>query len=501
MQPPGAQPIGAGSLIAGRYLIRRVIGRGGYGAIYEAEHTGTKQGVAIKTLAAGLEQDDLALKRFFQEARVTAGLRHPNTIRVFDFGQDDSGLLYIAMELLTGVTLKQELKARQEQDRAFTEREAIDIGVQVTRSLGEAHAAGLVHRDLKPDNIFLAYLEGDEPIVKVLDFGIAKLQNESLTLGGNAGIPGTPAYMSPEQVTQEELDGRSDLYSLGVVLYSLIAGAAPFKGQEAMQVLYSQVHHPPPDLRSRAKTPISDDFARVIHRALEKDPAKRPASAKEMRAMLQACIGEGSQSVSSSLELASNERVIHASELEPTLPSTSSGSRAAPSLFLDAESDAAIPLSRLKGAGSLAHVHTDAVDPSMPDVHSMRDVSPPRRGLGRTVLFLVFVAVLGLTAGGGFFVSHVLMESAVANSILPLDEAPPAGAPLLESKAAPATREPAPPKTIESSPPKDEVNEAGEDPEPAKKIAPTAKPRRSGRAKRSGGSHEKKGEDVLDMKI
>src|SRR5262245_892227 len=177
---PSVSALEVGSVIAGRYVIQRVIGKGGYGAVFEARHTGTGQGVAVKTLAPGLETDETALKRFFQEARVTSGLRHPNTIRVFDFGQDDSGIIYLAMELLTGLTLKQELKRRQKLNAGvYSEKEAIEIGIAITKSLGEAHAAGLVHRDLKPDNVFLHQVEGDDPVVKVLDFGIVKLANSS----------------------------------------------------------------------------------------------------------------------------------------------------------------------------------------------------------------------------------------------------------------------------------------------------------------------------------
>jgi serine/threonine protein kinase len=331
VDPPAASvmKLEVGSVIAGRYVIKRVIGRGGYGAVFEATHTGTGQGVAVKTLAPGLETDETALKRFFQEARATSGLRHPNTIRVFDFGQDDSGLIYLAMELLTGVTLKQELKKRQKEGRVFTEAEAIAIGMAITKSLGEAHAAGLVHRDLKPDNVYLHQVEGDDPVVKVLDFGIVKLANSSLTLGSDSGIPGTPAFMSPEQVVKRgEIDGRSDLYSLGVVLYNLVTGTVPYKGTDVMQTLYMHIHEPIPDVKTHAQTAISEQFADLIHRTLSKEPGERPKDAREMRTQLAACAGDAVSALSSAVSPVTR---LENDDADPTMPHTTPSHRSLPS--------------------------------------------------------------------------------------------------------------------------------------------------------------------------
>lgn len=288
--------LAAGTLIGGRYEVRRLIGSGGHGAVYEARHTGTGQGVALKVLlhAADSERSEVetpeagprpptALLRFFQEARLMAGLQHPNTVRVFDFGQDESGLVYLAMELLTGQTLRQSLKQRRRDGRVFSHAEAIDVGVAITRSLGEAHRAGLVHRDLKPANIFLSALTSeDAPIPRVLDFGIAKQQDSPLTLPGTV-CPGTPAYMSPEQVRNIDIDGRSDLYSLGVILFQLVSGRKPFTGASMIDVLDAHVRAPLPDLRALTKTPISEAFVRVVERALQKRPDDRFETAVDMR--------------------------------------------------------------------------------------------------------------------------------------------------------------------------------------------------------------------------
>jgi serine/threonine protein kinase len=282
-----ARTVVPGTVIGGRYVVQREIGRGGFGCVFAARHTGTGQEMALKVISHVDSIEDMIIKRFFQEARVTSGLKHPNTIRVFDFGQDDSGLIYLAMELLNGCTLKQEFKKRLSEGRTFTEREAIRIGVGVARSLAEAHAAGLVHRDLKPDNIFLQEVADEEPTIKVLDFGIVKLANSNLTLGSDSGVPGTPAYMSPEQVNKEELDGRADLYSLGIILYQMIALRVPFPGSNVVQILYNHVHEQPKDLRTMAKSPISDRFADIVHSLLSKDPNGRPKDARSLRRTLE----------------------------------------------------------------------------------------------------------------------------------------------------------------------------------------------------------------------
>src|SRR5688572_4561598 len=179
-----------GDIIAERYQLEESIGHGGYGKVFRARHLGTGQDVAVKVLIPQGGDEHFTIKRFFLEARVTSGLKHANTIKVFDFGQEDSGLVYLAMEMLSGSTLREELRERRKQGRPFTEREAIDIGIAVTRSLGEAHSAGLVHRDLKPDNVFLHLAGDDEPHIKVLDFGIVKLGDGQHTLSSTTSVPG-----------------------------------------------------------------------------------------------------------------------------------------------------------------------------------------------------------------------------------------------------------------------------------------------------------------------
>ena len=279
-----------GSVVAERYQILGELGRGGFGAVLRARHVGTGQEMALKVLSGGEADDRMALKRFFLEARATAGLRHPNTIRVFDFGQDDSGIVYLAMELLVGAPLANHLRDRVAAGQPYSEREAAEIGVTVLRSLAEAHGAGLVHRDLKPDNIFLHHVGEDEaPVIKVLDFGIAKVSGNSIT--GGDQILGPPAYMSPEQVRAQKIDGRSDLYSVGVILFQLVAGQLPFKGDTPISTIYMHLEAQVPDLRRLTQLELSDGFVAVVNRALSKRPDERFSSASEMRQALQACLG------------------------------------------------------------------------------------------------------------------------------------------------------------------------------------------------------------------
>lgn len=286
------------AVIAERYEIERAIGRGGFSQVYRARHLGTGQAVALKILAPAADADyRFSVKRFFLEARVTAGLNHPSTVRVFDFGQEDSGVVYLAMELLSGQTLREALRSREMADRTYSEAEASALIQPVLRSLAEAHAAGLVHRDLKPDNLFLHEVAG-ERIVKVLDFGIAKLgAGGAHTLSSETSVPGTPSYMAPEHALNRPVDARSDLYALGVILYELVSGTLPFKGRSDPETLYQHAFQPVPPLREAAKAPLSAGFVAVVERALAKRPEDRFVDAEAMRLALSEAEGSAATDV------------------------------------------------------------------------------------------------------------------------------------------------------------------------------------------------------------
>ena len=279
--PAGDLPVN--TVFAGRYRLAGTLGRGGMGAVYDAQHTGTGQRVAIKTLLLDTVHDPAAVKRFFLEAKITAALQHPNTIRVFDFGQSDDGVFFLAMERLQGVTLSDRIAEYAGQGKRMTEQEAATIAVAVLRSLAEAHRVGLVHRDLKPANIFLHDLGGGETVIKVLDFGIAKTGDQQLTQAGTA--LGTPAYMSPEQVMGQGVDARSDLYSLGVVLYQCVSGRVPFRGESTFTVMMMQINELAPDLTQVAG--VSARFAQVVGQSLAKQATDRYESAVVMREALE----------------------------------------------------------------------------------------------------------------------------------------------------------------------------------------------------------------------
>lgn len=220
-----------GEVFAGRYRIERLIGKGGMGAVYEAVQLSMSRKVALKVMLATPE-DTTALRRFEREARASSLLEPPNTIRVYDSGVD-AGRPFLAMELLSGEPLGRILR----RERRLAPERVVRIGLQIAKSLGEAHAAGLVHRDLKPDNVFLSELFGEFDHVKVLDLGIARFTQKDqvtapITLRGMT--LGTVDYMSPEQVASETLDGRSDLFALGVVLFQCLTGALPFPSARTM---------------------------------------------------------------------------------------------------------------------------------------------------------------------------------------------------------------------------------------------------------------------------
>ncbi len=275
-----------GEVIGGRYRVSGVIGRGGFGTVYEAKHVTTGHAVAVKLLTQrpGAEGDELA-RRFFKEASTTSRLSHPNTVRVFDFGQTENGDLFIAMERLVGESL-QEVLTRNHQNRAvMPEYDAVEIGVAVLRSLGEAHAHGLVHRDLKPANIFLHQVAGGDSIVKVLDFGIVKDVDTSITQAGKA--LGTPTHMSPEQAMGKAVDARSDLYALACVLFECLTGGLPYFADNPLAIVMQHVTEPVPRIEDRVPGRVSPAVAHIVERALAKEPRDRWSDAAEMRGELQ----------------------------------------------------------------------------------------------------------------------------------------------------------------------------------------------------------------------
>ena len=263
------------TIVAGRYRVRHKIGSGGMGEVYLAEHERLGQKVAIKFLSQRLIRDEKVVRRFFNEARSTCRVAHHGAVSLNDFGQTDEGVLYIIMEYIDGTPLNKVVEQRGRLDMPT----ALHIALQLCDTLHSAHEQGVIHRDLKPDNIMLVEGRGGRFSTKILDFGIAKLidDGETSRLTEAGMVFGTPEFMSPEQCLGREVDGRSDQYAVAIVLYYMLSGGyLPIQGGNRMELLNRQVSEPAVRLSVRApEARVPDALERVILKALEKRPDAR----------------------------------------------------------------------------------------------------------------------------------------------------------------------------------------------------------------------------------
>lgn len=297
---PGRGGIGFGgtdlSLLGGRYRLLRCLGSGGFGAVYEAEEVALGLRVAIKLLNRTALQDPKMRQRFLQEARMIAELRSPHVVVLHDYAVTEHGVPYLVMELLAGKPLSHDMLAG-----VLSPRRAVHIMAQVCGALGDAHAHGMVHRDIKPDNILLlshappfvqgpsvpplpATPFGDQDFVKVVDFGVARFCGLSTRA---SDILGTPAYISPETLADEPVDGRSDLYAVGMLLWQMIVGDLPFPGKNQALMMKSHLDAPryrPSEINPRYRLPdgLEDLMVKLVARA----PSDRPSSAYAVRAQM-----------------------------------------------------------------------------------------------------------------------------------------------------------------------------------------------------------------------
>ncbi len=285
---PPADGFAVGALLNDTYRIIRRLAEGGFGEVYLAAHTRLPGAFAVKLLHRSLARNGEALARFRQEAEITSTLRHPHIVQVFDFNITDAGLPYLVMELLEGQPLS-ELVAS---GLPLGPRRAIRIVEQIAQALHVAHGRGIVHRDLKPENIMILSGTGAEDFVKVFDFGISKASWRT-RLTQNDTVSGTPQYMAPEQARaqREQIDHRSDQFSLAAIAYTMLTGREPFSGDEPVTVLYRVVHEDPLPPLSLNPT-LGEVVDAVIMRGLSKDPADRYPDVLEFARALRAAIGE-----------------------------------------------------------------------------------------------------------------------------------------------------------------------------------------------------------------
>ncbi|HXU67865.1 MAG TPA: serine/threonine-protein kinase [Polyangia bacterium] len=278
----GPDPL-VGKTLADRFEILERIGEGGTGVVYRAKQLSVDRTIAIKVLGAHVSTDPSWVKRFHNEARAASRLDHPNTVRLIDFGQTKEGLLFIAMEFLSGRSLRTEI----ERLGRLPPNRVLRIVSQMCASLSEAHNQGIIHRDIKPDNVYLVDMKGAGDYVKVLDFSVAKLDAPDAQVTRAGVVFGTPQYMSPEQGRGVPLDARSDIYAVGVVAYEMLTGKPPFDAKIPTEVVMMHLRDRPAPLQG-----LPPQLTTIVMKALEKDAASRQQSAEALDAECQQCLAE-----------------------------------------------------------------------------------------------------------------------------------------------------------------------------------------------------------------
>lgn len=280
-------PVTTGQDLTGRhlenkYLIERLLGKGAMGVVYLATHSTVGHRVAVKVLHPNLVDDRQSIERFKREAQAAALIHHPNAVTIHDFGETEDNVVFLVMEYLSGPSLARLI----EQEGQLPPSRALGILKQVCSALDAAHRRGVIHRDIKPENIVVETTHDQQEFVKVVDFGIAKLEEGSTQLTKTGTTIGTPDYMSPEQIQGLELDARADVYSLAVVAYEMLCGKLPYEGTTAMAITVKHLLEPPKSLRQFAPH-VSPELERVVLGAMNKEKELRPASAMEFYQQLE----------------------------------------------------------------------------------------------------------------------------------------------------------------------------------------------------------------------
>jgi serine/threonine protein kinase len=302
----GAQDSLLGFIIADRYRIEEQIGDGGMGVVYRATHVVLKKAFAIKVMRGERAHDPEIVQRFVQEARAASAIGHPNIVNISDVGTTTDGAVYLVMEFLAGETLAHAMSAGP-----LAYARALDIFAQIAGALEATHERGIVHRDLKPENVFLKREPDNPDFVKVLDFGIAKVRNAAAKITRTGMVFGTPHYMSPEQAAGQPVDHRSDIYSLGVMMYQGLAGELPFDAESFMEIMTKHMYEPP-RLPSHVARAWPHALEALIMQSLQKKPEDRPQSMRDVQVALQRVqlLGPASQPAPA---------VVHVQRAEPPM--------------------------------------------------------------------------------------------------------------------------------------------------------------------------------------
>ena len=418
-----------GRIVLDRYEVLRRVGSGGMGAVYVARQLAVGREVALKILRGDLANNEAVRERFRREAEIIGKLRHPNTIQLIDYGETEDGLAVIVMELLVGLALSDRLK----QLGPMAVLDATRIGMQIAQSLAEAHGVGLVHRDLKPANIFLVEVAG-QTHAKVLDFGIARILDEEATrLTADGQVFGTPRYMSPEQgMATGEVDARTDLYSLGLIIFECLVGQPPFVAQTSIQYLSAHATLPPPKLSEHLPdAPAS--LEALIDACLVKERADRIQSAD--------AVAEALRRITLQIESGADEPT----QVPPE------GSAVTPN------HDSLVDLLPERPA---------TADPVPQETSAPLTAMPPARTSNTVVLagavaailaglILVAIFALGPQTDDPPTTRGHTPDAAPAVAVAPLDEPPPP--PATPDAGVVATPVEAPPRVVENDPPKPKI--------------------------------------------
>lgn len=419
-----------GTVIRGKYRIVAKIGEGGMGAVYKALHMHFNESCALKVMAPQLMNDTALVKRFGREAIIARKLRHRNAVKVEDFDETEDGRPFIVMEYIEGQSLKHLMNATGPLSVARTS----SIIKQAAAALDAAHQLGLVHRDIKPDNIVLV-LSGGEEVAKVLDFGIAKIRDSQSTSSGMAltatgMVIGTPPYMSPEQAKgadSDEIDGRSDIYSLGVVMYQMLTGVLPLKADTPLNMLFAQIQTPPtPIYEARPGVKIPAPVGELVMRCLEKDRSRRPQTGRELIEALEQCERAGNSAAGASSTSMPHKNLSESTTV-PETPARFSGG----TMPLGATAYADQPTVRTPTASQSLGIPSVPAVPApvsatVPHEHAS-DASTSRgsKSSSRGMLLGVAAVLILAVAGGGWYFLHAPAATSRPNATAPQGESSP----------------------------------------------------------------------------